>query len=87
MSWKNVQSDVDVQSYVSEQGIEWNFTTPHTPWKGGFYERLVALVKRSLKRTIGNSRLNYDELITVVAEIATELDLRPLFYLTDDVNS
>ena len=85
--WNNVQGDEDVQSYVSEQGIQWHFITPHAPWKGGFYERLVALVKRSLKRTLGNSRLKYDEFITVVAEIAAMLNTRPLVYLTDDFNS
>ena len=85
--WNEVQSDTDVHNYVAEQGIDWHFIPAHAPWMGGFYERLIALVKRSLKRTLGKSCLTHDQLVTVVSEITAILNTRPLVYLTDDINS
>ena len=39
------------------------------PWSGGFFESLIGLTKRCLKKTIGKSKMSYDELITTVVEI------------------
>lgn len=86
-AWNDVQTDVDVQSYTSEQNIQWHFITTSAPWMGGFYERLVGLVKRSLRKTLGKSRVTQDQLTTVVTEIAAVLNTRPLVYLSDDINS
>ena len=33
--------------------IEWSFTTALAPWQGGFYERLIGMVKQSLRRGMG----------------------------------
>ena len=46
--WKQLMLDGEVRHYITEGGIKWQFTTALAPWQGGFYERLVALVKRSL---------------------------------------
>ena len=54
---------------------------------GGFYERLVALVKKVLKRTLGRSCITYDQLVTTVAEISAILNTRPLVYISDDISS
>ena len=47
--WKNVINSVDVQSCASRTGIKWIFIVEMAPWMGGFYERLVGLVKRALR--------------------------------------
>ena len=39
--------------------IHWNFIPPRFPWWGGFYERIVQMVKRCLKKTISDQCLNY----------------------------
>ncbi|MEW8544196.1 MAG: integrase [Candidatus Thiodiazotropha sp.] len=43
----------DVVSYASSHDIRWDFIVESAPWMGSFYERLVALVKRSLRKAIG----------------------------------
>ena len=53
---------------------------------GGFYERLVGLVKRCLKKSIGKSYLNMIELNTIVTEVEAVLDSRPLTYPYVDIN-
>ena len=56
------------------------------PWWGGFWERLVCSVKRSLRKTLGRSILNFDQLSTMLIEIECILNSRPLTYVEDDTS-
>ena len=49
--------------------FRWHFSIAEAPWLGGFWERLVQLTKRCLKKVIGQARLNYLELQTLLLEI------------------
>ena len=51
---------------------------------GGFFERMVKSVKRCLKKTLGNSSLTYDELLTVLVEIEMVLNSRPLSFVSSN---
>ena len=76
----------DSQRFLANNGIEWKFITERAPWWGGFYERLIGLVKRRLKKTIGNTSLNFIELQTILAEIEATPNSRPLTYPYTDIN-
>ena len=54
---------------------------------GGFYERLIGLVKRSLRKAIGQLCLTNDQLLTVLKEAEAIINSRPLVYMGDDINS
>ena len=74
----------EVHQYLSNKQITWTFIAEKAPWWGGFWERLVQSVKRCLRKVVGRATLTLDELTTVIIEIETTLNNRPLTYMHDD---
>ena len=85
--WRQVFKDKGVLNYVSTEGIKWSFTTALAPWQGGFYERLVGMVKRSLRKAIGRKHFTLDQLVTLLTEIEAVINSRPLTYIYGDFKS
>ena len=73
-----------VKAFLLRYRIEWKFILELSPWWGGFYERLIKVVKNSLRKILKNARLTYDELSTVLIEIESIMNSRPLTYLSED---
>ena len=61
--------------------IRWIFNPPAAPWFGGFYERLVRVVKTPLKKVLGKALLRPAELVTVLCEIEQAVNKRPLTHV------
>ena len=87
MVWQRIIQCEEVQNYSSDHGIKWKFIVEYAPWMGGFYERLVGLVKRSLRKTIGRKILTTIQMQTFLKETESMLNTRPLVYVGDDINS
>ena len=85
--WKKVIRCDDVQNYVSNAGVKWLFIVELAAWKGGFYERLVSLVKRALRKSVNRQLLTYVQLQTVLKEVESTVNSRPLVYVCDDIDS
>ena len=47
---------------------------------------MIKSTKRCLKKVLFNSKLNYEELLTVMKEIENVINNRPLTFMYDDVN-
>ena len=75
-----------IQSKLECEHIQWIFSPPHGPHFGGVWERLVQSCKRAMKITIANRLVNDQVLSTVVAEVASLLNARPLTHLSMDPN-
>eukprot|EP00794_Sanderia_malayensis_P004267 gene4267-biopygen3471 len=89
-SAKFLDSLADNQSFMAflmDRRIKWRFNMERAPWWGGYFERLVGTVKRCLRKVLGNARLTLDELNTVLLEIESIVNGRPLTYLYDEIDS
>ena len=73
------------KAFPSLHGISWQFNDPHAPWWGGIFERMMRSVKRSIKKTLGNARISYEEFETVLIEVEGILNSCPLTYLYEDL--
>lgn len=83
----NLLQDLDwdlIEHEALIRKIEWRFNPPAAPWWGGFWERMVRTIKDLLKRNLGNSRLYYEELYTVLCDCESIVNQRPLTYQSDD---
>ena len=63
------------------------FIVEMAPWMGGYYERLVGLVKRALSKTLHRTTLTKVHLQTVLKEVEATVNARPLVYVGDDIES
>ncbi|GBM73128.1 hypothetical protein AVEN_46275-1 [Araneus ventricosus] len=53
-------------------------------WWGGFWERLVRVIKELLRRSLGKSILSFEELRTVLCECKSAINSRPLTYVSEN---
>ena len=83
---ETVLSDNASQFVITEKilSVDWKFITPQAPWQGGFYERLVGLMKNSLKKAVGRLLLREVEFESLVVRTKSILNTRPLFQISDD---
>ena len=47
---------------------------------------MIRVVKAALRKVVGKAKLNYDELQTVLIEIESMINSRPLTYMSDENN-
>ena len=57
------------------------------PVWGGFFEICVKLVKRCLKKVLGNAKLSYEELESVLIETESVLNSRALTYVYEELSA
>ena len=53
-------------------------------WVGATWERLIRTVKRCLYKTVGRARLAYFELLTVISDVQSAINARPLTYRSSE---
>lgn len=80
---KNPLRSAEYETFLKNNKIKWSLITERSPWKGGFFERLVGSVKRHLRRVVGNSYLTLPELNTILIEIEYVVNCRPLTFVSD----
>ncbi len=73
-----------VSDYLTRQHIEWKFIPQHAPHFGGLWEAAVKSIKTHLRKILGDTKLTYEEMSTVLQQIESCLNSRPLAALDDD---
>lgn len=59
-------TQTEVQAYLAEQFINWKFIPAYSPHMGGLWEATVKSAKTHMKRIIGQTVLNFEELYTTL---------------------
>lgn len=64
--------------------IKWKFVSPAALHHGGIYEAAVKSVKHHLTRIIGETTLTFEEYQTILTQVESYVNSRPICALTDD---
>ena len=73
-----------LKRFLLKVDISWKYILEKSPWWGGFYERIIGIIKNCLKKVIWKSCLRYYEVETVLVEIEHTLNSRPLTYMPEE---
>lgn len=73
-----------ISKYSAAHQIDWRFNPPTAAWWGGWWERLIRLLKQLLRKTLGKASLTYEELETVLCDCEAVMNSRPLTYVSED---
>ena len=83
---RNQSTQDHVAKFLSDQSVTWKFIPQHAPHFGGLWEATVKSMKTHLRRILGDVKLTYEELTTVLTQIEACLNSRPLVPLANDDN-
>ena len=68
----------ELATWATENRIQWTFAPAEGQHQNGVSEALVKSIKRSLLHVIGNNTMTFSELQTVLYEVATIINARPI---------
>lgn len=80
---KNPLNSSAYADFLAKNGISWSFITERAPWKGGFYERLIGLVKHHIRRILAKSALSESKILTILCEVEFIVNCRPISFVSD----
>ena len=69
---------------LATEQVEWKFNPPTAAWWGGFWERLIGILKRLLRRTLKKSCLDYEEMLTILLDCEAVINSRPITFMSDN---
>ena len=81
-----VASPAELDRHFGHLAPKWLFITPRSPWRGGWWERLIQSLKSALKKTVGCKCLTRGELETTIQEIEACVNSRSLTFLSGDID-
>ena len=73
-----------INDYLLQRQIEWNFNPPHASHMGGIWERLIRSIRQIMRALTNQQVLNDEALTTFMAEIERILNNRPITYTSTD---
>ncbi|XP_050309972.1 uncharacterized protein LOC126745954 [Anthonomus grandis grandis] len=83
----NMFSRVNFREIVEKSGVErikWRFNPPTGSWWGGFWERLIGILKPLLRKVLGRASLSYEDLSTLICDCEAIINSRPITFVSND---
>ena len=74
-------------SFFGPMAPEWRYTAPLSPWRGGWWERLVRSCKSALRKTLGSKSVSIEELETILHEAEACVNSRHHTFVSDEVEN
>ena len=74
--WQGMENSL--RTLGSTKNLKWKISPPDSAWRQGKAERRIAIVKKLIKLSVGDSRLTPVELQTMLIEIANICNERPI---------
>ncbi|XP_041794473.1 uncharacterized protein LOC121607628 [Chelmon rostratus] len=71
----------EMQELFTEKRISWRYIVERAALWGSMWERLVGSVKTCLRKVLGRSYLDHEELQTLICEVEAVINSRPLTFL------
>ncbi|GBM21324.1 hypothetical protein AVEN_149899-1 [Araneus ventricosus] len=75
-----------ITKYSTVNKIDWKFIPTSSPWWAGFWERLIGMVKRIIRKVLGQIFLNFEELNTILCDCESIINGRPFTYVSNDTS-
>ncbi|XP_037931336.1 uncharacterized protein LOC119666126 [Teleopsis dalmanni] len=82
-----IKNNTSMVPILAAEKIEWHFIPPASPHFGGIWEAAVKSTKYHLKRVIGETKLTFEEMTTLLNQIEAVLNSRPLCYISSEIDS
>ncbi|XP_058828458.1 uncharacterized protein LOC131688285 [Topomyia yanbarensis] len=73
-----------VADFLADKGVEWNFIPPRSPHHGGLWEAGIKVAKQLLSKISGNFTYTFEELSTLLAQVAACMNSRPITPISND---
>ena len=82
--WKKIDTK-KVETKLANKGIKWKFITEQSPHRGGWWERICRSLKEPLRKVLGRALLSYVEMYTILTEIESMINSRPLTFIGESI--
>ena len=79
---KRICKDEELQGYLTARRLDWTFNVAKAPWQGGFFERMLWIMKSTLYIVLGRSKLSFREVKTLLMQVNGLMNNSPLTYQT-----
>ncbi|XP_062704296.1 uncharacterized protein LOC134286661 [Aedes albopictus] len=74
----------EVNDFLTDRRVEWLFIPARSPHHGGLWEAGIKVAKGFLSKIGGNYNYTFEELSTLLAQVAACMNSRPISAISDD---
>ena len=84
--WCDVVADSIYTPEMLQTKVQWEFIPPRAPWWGGFWERIVGILKSHLRKQLGRSVFTRKQLERLLPQIEGIVNSRPITHVADGIH-